>query len=308
MSAPDDLTSSIRPSGWVEPHSALMLRPSGSTRDQLELGPERAEDRRRGPVGRAVGAVERDPHAGQIELERAAQLADVVVEGALQQAHAADSLARSPRPGSSSIAASVSSSSLMPRESKNLIPLSAKGLWEAETTPAEVEAQPAGQHGCGGRREDAAEHRVPASRRHPGGERLLEHRPRLAGVADDQDLRALGLGLQRRGAAQPHGQIRREQFADRSADPVGPEEFSLRHLGRTLTLGELRLLAGLLEPCLAALLDPGVAGEHAPALELRAQRRVHVAPARGRCRAGRPPPGPRRRRRGRGSRTSTLPS
>ena len=38
----------------------------------------------------------------------------------------------------------------------------------------------------------------------------------------------------------------------------------------TLPLGELRPLAGLLEPSLLALLDPRVASQEAPALELAA--------------------------------------
>ena len=39
MSAPDERTSSISPSGWVEPQSALMFRPSGSTAVRTRSAP-----------------------------------------------------------------------------------------------------------------------------------------------------------------------------------------------------------------------------------------------------------------------------
>src|SRR4029450_4211746 len=104
----------------------------------------------------------------------------------------------------------------------------------------------------------------------------LQHRPRLAGVANDQDLRAIRVGLQGRRPAPPAGEIRSEQLTAGSPDTIGPEQSSLRHLGRTLTLGELWPFPGLLEAGLAEVLDPGGAGQDSPALELWAQRRIHV--------------------------------
>ena len=95
----------------------------------------------------------------------------------------------------------------------------------------QIEAQAPGEHRRGRRRQDAAEHRVPAARGDPRREGLLQHRPRLAGVADDQELRTLGLGHQGGGAAQAHGQIRGEQLADGPPYPIGPEESPLRHRG-----------------------------------------------------------------------------
>src|SRR3954466_12603594 len=58
--------------------------------DQFELGAERTEDHRGGAVRCSVRAVERDPHAGQVELEGASELPDVVVEGALELPNATD--------------------------------------------------------------------------------------------------------------------------------------------------------------------------------------------------------------------------
>ena len=151
------------------------------------------------------------------------------------------------------------------------MPLSANGLWDADTTAARSKLSRRASTDAAGVGRTPAEHRVPSPGGDPGGEGLLQHRARLARVADDQDLRALGLGLQRRRAAQPHGEVRGEQLAHGAPDAIGPEESPLRHARRTLALGELRPLAGLLEAGLAALLDPRVAGQHAPALELGAK-------------------------------------
>src|SRR4051794_1321283 len=54
------------------------------------------------------------------------------------------------------------------------------------------------------------------------------------------------------------------------------EDAGGRRFAAVSALRELRLLAGLLKPGLAALLDPSVAGQHAAALELRAQRRIDL--------------------------------
>ena len=111
------------------------------------------------------------------------------------------------------------------------MPLSANGLWDAETTAGQVETQPASEHRCGGRGQDAGEHRVPSPGGDPGRQGLLQHRPRLAGVANDQDLRAIRVGLQGRRPSQPDGEVRGEQLADGPPDAIGPEQSSLRHLG-----------------------------------------------------------------------------
>jgi hypothetical protein len=59
-----------------------------------------------------------------------------------------------------------------------------------------------------------------------GGERPLQHRPRLAGVANDQDLRPLGLQRSGGGAAQRRRQLGAEEGAGLSPDPVGSEELA----------------------------------------------------------------------------------
>ena len=61
----------------------------GLDRHRGHLGTEPPEDLRGDAVGRAVGAVEQDPLAGQVEaLEAELQLAQVVPRGAVQLAHA----------------------------------------------------------------------------------------------------------------------------------------------------------------------------------------------------------------------------
>src|SRR5215208_2514930 len=55
------------------------------------------------------------------------------------------------------------------------------------------------------------------------------------------------------------------------------EDADRRSFAAVSALAELRLLAGLLKPRLAPLLDPGVAGQHPTPLELRAERRIDVA-------------------------------
>ena len=93
--------------------------------DRLDLGAEPLEDRRGGAVGGAVGAVERDPAAGEVEREGRLQGAQVVLEAAVQLAHAAGRRRRRRSASTSaSIRASASSSSLVPAAEKNLIPLS----------------------------------------------------------------------------------------------------------------------------------------------------------------------------------------
>ena len=80
-----------------------MLRPSGLSAITVHLGAEPAEDLRRGPVGGAVGAVEQDPPAAQVELgEARVQLAQVVLERPVQPAHPSDAGLGDPRRLSSS--------------------------------------------------------------------------------------------------------------------------------------------------------------------------------------------------------------
>ena len=65
------------------------VAPVGLDGDRLDLGAEPLEDRRGDPVGGAVGAVERDPDAGEIEREGGLEGAQVVLGAAVQLADAA---------------------------------------------------------------------------------------------------------------------------------------------------------------------------------------------------------------------------
>ena len=114
------------------------------------------------------------------------------------------------------------------------MPLSCQGLWEAETTTREVEPEAADEDRCGGGRHDAGDQRVSPALRDACRERALEHRAGLAGVADDQDLWALGAGLVGRGAPEGDGKLRRQRVAGDPADAVGAEK-TLSHAG-VLTL------------------------------------------------------------------------
>ena len=216
------------------------VAPVGLDPDRLDLGAEALEDRRRGPVGGAVGAVEDDPAAGEVEREGGLELAQVVVEAAVQLAHAAGARRRPARSSiSASIRASSSSASFGPCAGEELDPVVAVGVVGGGDDRGEVEAEALDEDRRGRGRQHAAEQRVAAGRGDPGGQRRLQHRARLAGVADDQDLRALGLERGGRGAAQRGRQLGGEEGASLSSDPVGSEELAL---GRSPSLRRQRLL------------------------------------------------------------------
>ena len=75
-----------------------------------------------------------------------------------------------------------------------------------------------------GRRQHPGYQRVSPLAGDPGGERGLQHRPGLARVADDQDLRALGGRLEGRGAAQRQCELGGQQLARDPSDAVGAEQ------------------------------------------------------------------------------------
>ena len=69
------------------------VAPVGLGGEHVDVRTEAAEDLRRRLVGRAVGAVEQDVEPMQVEVgEALAQLAQVVVERAMQRAYVADAL------------------------------------------------------------------------------------------------------------------------------------------------------------------------------------------------------------------------
>ena len=123
----------------------------------------------------------------------------------------------------SSIASSWSSESLKPSAAKNLIPLSAYGLCEAETTAARSKPYCAEQQRGSGRRQDAAEEDVAAGGRHAGGERGLEHLAGLARVADHEDPRTLDPGLLGGGATERERELGGQMLTGDAANAVGAE-------------------------------------------------------------------------------------
>src|SRR5947209_16908878 len=117
-------------------------------------------------------------------------------------------------------------------------------------------------------RQHTPDERVTARRGDAGRDRRLEHLARLARVANDQDPRALRPAVGDGGAGQRQREVRGQEVSGLATDAVRAEKLP-RHTGAS-ALGELRPLAGLLEPGLLALLDPRVAGQEAAPLELAA--------------------------------------
>ena len=194
--------------------------------DRLDRGAEPLEDRRGGAEGGAVGAVEQDVTAGEIEREGGLQRPQVVLEAAVQLTDLA---------GLDGVALGVQQR-LDPRlglvvelgaqRGEELDPVVAIGVVRGRDDRGEVETEALDQHRRGRRRQHATEQGVATGGGDPGGQRRLEHRPGLARVADDQYLRPLG--IQRRGGrlAQRGGQLGREKGSSLSPDPIGSEELA----------------------------------------------------------------------------------
>ena len=108
-----------------------------------------------------------------------------------------------------SIASSTASESLSPSGPKNLIPLSEYGLCEAEMTAAR--SYPPIASGAAG---------VGAT---PPRQAVLEHRARLARVADDEHARGGAAGELGGGAAEAQREVGGELLTDDAAHPVGAE-------------------------------------------------------------------------------------
>ncbi len=113
----------------------------GGDRDQLRS--KALEGRRRSAVGGAVRAVEDDPAAAQVEVERCSQRAQIVVEAALSSRTRptprrpwAAPLATSPRPAPRHRRRACA------RRAEELDPVVADGLCEAETTAARSKPVP----------------------------------------------------------------------------------------------------------------------------------------------------------------------
>ena len=169
------------------------VAPVGLGGEHVDVGAEAAEDLRRGPVGRAVGAVEQDAAAGQVEVgEALVQRAQVVLERAVQRRTRADRAPAPARLGSSSasISASVVVGELVAVAAEELDAVVGVRVVRGREHDAEVEAVAADQQRRAGRRQHAAEQRLAAGGGDAGGDRRLEHLARLARVADDEHARA----------------------------------------------------------------------------------------------------------------------
>jgi hypothetical protein len=88
----------------------------------------------------------------------------------------------------------------------------------------QVEPVAADEQRRGRGRQHAALQHVAAGGRDARRQRRLQHLAGLAGVADDQHLRALDGRLDRDGTTQPQGEVRSEDLAGDPADAVGSEE------------------------------------------------------------------------------------
>ena len=82
------------------------------------------------------------------------------------------------------------------------------------------------EHGCRGRRKHPGEPGVSPALCDSRRDRGLEHRPRIASVADDQRLRppAAGLGRRRGRVADGDRQLGRQLGSGNPPDPIGTEE------------------------------------------------------------------------------------
>ena len=222
------------------PTAGVDVAPIGLGPDHVDLGPKALEDRRRGAVGGAVGAVEDDAAAGEVEWEGGLQLAQVVVEAAVELAHAPRlhrDRGRHFTRYAVEIATAVVEAGLDPRlelvaelrplAGEELDAVVAIGVVGGGDDGGEVEPQPLDEDRGGGGRQHTAEQRVASGGGDPGSQGGLQHRPRLAGVADDQDLGALGLQRGGGGATECRRQLRGKERASLPSDPIGSEELAL---------------------------------------------------------------------------------
>ena len=163
-----------------------------------------------------------------------------------------------------------------PSAPKNLIPLSRQGLWEAETTAARSRPWRRTRIEAAGVGRTRASQRVAAALRDSGGERRLEHRARVARVADDQ--RPAAASASHAGAAAwpiATRELGGDICAGNPPDPVGAEELALGNAWRS-ALQNCGRLRAFLSPALRRSLIARVAGQEAAALQLAAELGVDL--------------------------------
>src|SRR5215218_8067055 len=177
---------------------------------------------------------------------------------------------------SASIWASTSSASFTPWPSKNLIPLSWKGLWEAETTAARSKPSRLTRIAAAGVGSTPPSSASPPAAAMPAASAASSIGP---DSRVSRTIRTWGRSASREEVTARPKAVANSALRKVPASPRTPSvPKSLRAVFTPLpsALAELRLLAGLLQPGLAALLDAGVTGEEAPALEIAAKLGVDL--------------------------------
>ena len=217
-------------SRWVEPHPTLMLTPSGaSPMTSTSVGAEPAEHVGCADDGGAVGAVEDQPQAGEIDGEPFEQSGDVAI-APLGPRHDRPEARRPPAGGPAasiacSTAASSASGSLKPSAPKSLIPLSGKGLCEALiTAPATASPRLTSSATAGVGSTPPSSTCTPALAS-PAASAAFEHRAAAAGVTAHEHRRA-GAEAAPECPADREGQLGCEVAVRDASHAVGAEQRS----------------------------------------------------------------------------------
>ena len=219
-------TASASASTCVEPQPALMLRPSGASAIAVTRAPRRrkASGAARWVAPLAQSSTTSRPPRSR-SRKRSVQLAQVVLQRAVEPARAADRGARRRRGVQALLDRLLGRVvELVAVAAEELDPVVGVGVVRGREHHAQVEAVAIDEQRRGGRRQHAGEQRVPAGRGDPGRRGGLEHLARLARVAQDHDLRALGGQQRGRRAGQRQRELRRDLLAGYAANAICSEE------------------------------------------------------------------------------------
>ncbi len=185
-------------------------------RHRGHLGAEALECLRSDPRVRAVRAVDGDPETGQVGAEALDDMLQVAVLG---DAHAVDRTAAVRRSVEERL-------DLLLDEVRELVSVAVEELdavvLRRVVRGGDHDAQVESEQGDGGRRQHAGENRVATCGNDTACERLLELRPRAAGVAADEDAAASGPECRR--PSQLLDELDGQVLAEDTPDPVRAEE------------------------------------------------------------------------------------
>ena len=229
-SKPSAATCSCRAPMCVLPQPALMLVPSGRSNSTLTCGAGLLERQRRRPVHGAVGAVDGDAHAAQVERDALDHVPDVALHGALELLGAAE-VGAGQRLQVVMLDVRLDLGLFLVAQldagaGEELDAVVGEGVVRGADDDAGVGAALQHQRGEPRRRDHAGDLHARAAAGEAGGERRLEHRPAEPRVAadDEQRVRA-GLLRQHHGRrpAHLHGELGGQQLAGHAADAVGAE-------------------------------------------------------------------------------------